>query len=104
MTVCLSDTGGDLEMQERSIAVAANPHMLVCVLRELGSVLQDLGSCAAPLMHDSSTGQPPHTNTPHGQIWNGRSQGVQLSKCSFLSGIARIMDLLLCKAFIKYKI
>ncbi|XP_058254714.1 HEAT repeat-containing protein 5A isoform X3 [Hemibagrus wyckioides] len=49
------DTGGDMEMQERSISVAANPHMLVCVLRELGSVLQDLGSCAAPLMHDSST-------------------------------------------------
>lgn len=46
-----------MEMQEGSIAVAANPHMLVCVLLELGSVIQDLGSCAAPLMHDSSTGQ-----------------------------------------------
>ncbi|XP_047677260.1 HEAT repeat-containing protein 5A isoform X1 [Tachysurus fulvidraco] len=49
------DSGGNMEMQEGSIAVAANPHMLVCVLLELGSVIQDLGSCAAPLMHDSST-------------------------------------------------
>uniref|UniRef100_A0A3B4DII4 HEAT repeat-containing protein 5A n=1 Tax=Pygocentrus nattereri TaxID=42514 RepID=A0A3B4DII4_PYGNA len=36
--------------------VAASQHVLVCALLELGSVLQDLGSSAAPLLHDASTG------------------------------------------------
>lgn len=44
-------------MQVRSTAVAASQHMLVCVLLELGSVLQDLGSTATPLLHDTSIGQ-----------------------------------------------
>ncbi|MCI4382874.1 hypothetical protein PGIGA_G00019750 [Pangasianodon gigas] len=50
------DAGGDMEMQVRSTAMAASQHMLVCVLLELGSVLQDLGSTAAPLLHDTSIG------------------------------------------------
>ncbi|XP_017331866.1 HEAT repeat-containing protein 5A isoform X5 [Ictalurus punctatus] len=51
-----ADAGGDMEMQVRSTAVAASQHMLVCVLLELGSVLQDLGSTATPLLHDTSIG------------------------------------------------
>ncbi|XP_060789898.1 HEAT repeat-containing protein 5A isoform X3 [Neoarius graeffei] len=47
------ELGGDMETQVRS---AAGQHMLVCILLELGSVLQDLGSTAAPLLHDTSTG------------------------------------------------
>lgn len=50
------DAEEGIEMQAGSTAVAAIPHMLVCVLLELGRVLQDLGSSAAPLLHDSSTG------------------------------------------------
>ncbi|MCJ8737086.1 hypothetical protein PDJAM_G00019790 [Pangasius djambal] len=50
------DAGGDMEMQVSSTAMAASQHMLVCVLLELGSVLQDLGSTAAPLLHDTSIG------------------------------------------------
>lgn len=57
VTICMSDTGEDMEMQARSTAEATSEHMLVCVLLELGSVLQDLGSTAAPLLHDTSIGQ-----------------------------------------------
>ncbi|TSW08333.1 HEAT repeat-containing protein 5A [Bagarius yarrelli] len=44
------------EGNARSSVLAASPHMLLCVLLELGSVFQDLGSSAAPLLQDSSTG------------------------------------------------
>ncbi|KAM9466485.1 HEAT repeat-containing protein 5A isoform 2-T4 [Clarias gariepinus] len=50
------DAGKVMEVPVRSTAVATCQHMLVCVLLELGSVLQDLGSTAAPLLHDTSIG------------------------------------------------
>uniref|UniRef100_A0A8B9LPZ3 HEAT repeat-containing protein 5A n=1 Tax=Astyanax mexicanus TaxID=7994 RepID=A0A8B9LPZ3_ASTMX len=39
-----------------STDVGTSQHVLVCALLELGSVLQDLRSSAAPLLHDSSIG------------------------------------------------
>lgn len=36
--------------------VAASQHILVCTLLELGSLLQDLSSTAAPLLQDTSIG------------------------------------------------
>lgn len=36
--------------------VAASQHVLVCTLLELGSLLQDLRSTAAPLLQDTSIG------------------------------------------------
>ncbi|XP_077476477.1 HEAT repeat-containing protein 5A [Stigmatopora argus] len=37
-------------------AAGSSPHVLVCCLLELGALIQDLGSTAAPLFTDSSTG------------------------------------------------
>ncbi|XP_054953430.1 HEAT repeat-containing protein 5A isoform X4 [Pan paniscus] len=36
--------------------VAASQHMLVCALQELGNLIHNLGTTAAPLLQDSSTG------------------------------------------------
>uniref|UniRef100_A0AAR2LUP9 HEAT repeat-containing protein 5A n=1 Tax=Pygocentrus nattereri TaxID=42514 RepID=A0AAR2LUP9_PYGNA len=47
---------GNVETRVSNTDVAASQHVLVCALLELGSVLQDLGSSAAPLLHDASTG------------------------------------------------
>ncbi|XP_066529311.1 HEAT repeat-containing protein 5A isoform X2 [Hoplias malabaricus] len=47
---------GNVETRVSSTSVLASQHFLVCALLELGSVLQDLGSSASPLLHDASTG------------------------------------------------
>lgn len=47
---------GNLETRVSSADVVASQHVLVCALLELGSVIQDLGSSAAPLLHDTSAG------------------------------------------------
>ncbi|XP_053450878.1 HEAT repeat-containing protein 5A isoform X3 [Nycticebus coucang] len=50
----LSD--GNLETQLGSTDIAASQHMLVCALQELGSLIYNLGTTAAPLLQDSSAG------------------------------------------------
>ncbi|MBZ3869647.1 HEAT repeat-containing protein 5A [Sciurus carolinensis] len=50
----LSD--GNLETRLGSTEVAASQHMLVCALQELGNLIHSLGTTAAPLLQDSSTG------------------------------------------------
>uniref|UniRef100_A0A672QC37 HEAT repeat-containing protein 5A n=1 Tax=Sinocyclocheilus grahami TaxID=75366 RepID=A0A672QC37_SINGR len=47
---------GNLEARVRPADVAASQHVLVCALLELGSLLQDLSSTAAPLLLDTSIG------------------------------------------------
>ncbi|KAI4902189.1 hypothetical protein NFI96_029558 [Prochilodus magdalenae] len=47
---------GNIETRVSNTNVMASQHALVCALLELGSVLQDLGSSATPLLHDASTG------------------------------------------------
>ncbi|XP_015463527.3 HEAT repeat-containing protein 5A isoform X2 [Astyanax mexicanus] len=47
---------GNQETRVSSTDVGTSQHVLVCALLELGSVLQDLRSSAAPLLHDSSIG------------------------------------------------
>ncbi|XP_072545928.1 HEAT repeat-containing protein 5A isoform X2 [Salminus brasiliensis] len=47
---------GNVETRVSSVDVGTSQHVLVCALLELGSVLQDLCSSAAPLLHDSSIG------------------------------------------------
>lgn len=51
----LSD--GNLETRLSSTDVAASQHMLVCALQELGNLIHSLGTTAAPLLQDSSTGR-----------------------------------------------
>lgn len=36
--------------------VSSTQHMLICALEELGNIIHDLGTTAAPVLHDSSTG------------------------------------------------
>ncbi|KAM5235697.1 HEAT repeat-containing protein 5A [Ctenodactylus gundi] len=50
----LSD--GNLETRLGSTDVAATQHMVVCALQELGYLIHNLGTTAAPLLQDSSTG------------------------------------------------
>ncbi|XP_069882496.1 HEAT repeat-containing protein 5A isoform X3 [Dipodomys merriami] len=50
----LSD--GNLETRLSSTDVAANQHMLVCALQELGNLIYNLGTTAAPLFQDSCIG------------------------------------------------
>ncbi|XP_040599048.1 HEAT repeat-containing protein 5A isoform X3 [Mesocricetus auratus] len=50
----LSD--GNLETRLSSTDVAASQHTLVCALQELGNLIHSLGTTAAPLLQDSSTG------------------------------------------------
>ncbi|XP_076983119.1 HEAT repeat-containing protein 5A isoform X3 [Tamandua tetradactyla] len=47
---------GNLETRLGSTDVAASQHMLVCALQELGNLIHSLGTTAAPLLQDSSTG------------------------------------------------
>lgn len=54
MDAVLSD--GNLETRLSSTDVAASQHMLVCALQELGNLIHSLGTTAAPLLQDSSTG------------------------------------------------
>ncbi|XP_040916672.1 HEAT repeat-containing protein 5A isoform X2 [Toxotes jaculatrix] len=48
-------TDGNVETRVSSADVSASQHVLVCCLLELGSLIQGLGSTAAPLLADSST-------------------------------------------------
>ncbi|XP_033621011.1 HEAT repeat-containing protein 5A isoform X2 [Fukomys damarensis] len=50
----LSDS--NLETRFGSTDVSASQHMLVCALQELGNLIHNLGTTAAPLLQDSSTG------------------------------------------------
>uniref|UniRef100_A0A8C1F6V5 HEAT repeat-containing protein 5A n=1 Tax=Cyprinus carpio carpio TaxID=630221 RepID=A0A8C1F6V5_CYPCA len=47
---------GNMEARVSPADVAASQHVLVCALLELGSLLQDLSSTAAPLLLDTSIG------------------------------------------------
>lgn len=40
--------------------VIANQHMLICALEELGNLIYGLGTTAAPVLQDSSTGKYPY--------------------------------------------
>ena len=51
----LSD--GNVETRLSSTDVAASQHVLVCALQELGNLIHNLGTTAAPLLQDSSTGR-----------------------------------------------
>ncbi|KAM6181817.1 HEAT repeat-containing protein 5A isoform 2-T2 [Erethizon dorsatum] len=50
----LSD--GNLETRPGSTDVSASQHMLVCALQELGNLICNVGTTAAPLLQDSSIG------------------------------------------------
>lgn len=52
MDAVMSD--GNLETRVGSTDVAASQHMLVCALQELGNLIHNLGTTAAPLLQDSS--------------------------------------------------
>uniref|UniRef100_A0A8C4XXI4 HEAT repeat containing 5A n=1 Tax=Gopherus evgoodei TaxID=1825980 RepID=A0A8C4XXI4_9SAUR len=52
--VVMSD--GNLETRIGITDVTASQHVLVCALHELGSLIHGLGTTAAPLLQDSSTG------------------------------------------------
>ncbi|XP_051578229.1 HEAT repeat-containing protein 5A-like isoform X2 [Myxocyprinus asiaticus] len=47
---------GNVETRVSPADVAASPHVLVCTLLEVSSLLQDLSSTAAPLLQDTSIG------------------------------------------------
>ncbi|XP_012580101.1 PREDICTED: HEAT repeat-containing protein 5A isoform X2 [Condylura cristata] len=47
---------GNLETRLGSTDVTASQHMLVCALQELGNLIHNLGTTAAPLLQDSSAG------------------------------------------------
>ncbi|NXJ17877.1 HTR5A protein, partial [Dicrurus megarhynchus] len=47
---------GNLETKTNTTDVTASQHVLVCALQELGSLIHGLGTTAAPLLQDSSTG------------------------------------------------
>ncbi|XP_050989657.1 HEAT repeat-containing protein 5A isoform X2 [Labeo rohita] len=47
---------GNMETRVSPAEVTASQHVLVCALLELGSLLQDLSSTAAPLLQDTSIG------------------------------------------------
>ncbi|XP_021259471.1 HEAT repeat-containing protein 5A isoform X3 [Numida meleagris] len=46
----------NLEVRISTTDVTASQHVLVCALQELGSLIHGLGTTAAPLLQDSSTG------------------------------------------------
>ncbi len=64
LCVCLDAalTDGNVETRVSSADISASQHVLVCCLLELGGLIQGLGSTAAPLLTDSSTGLT-HTHT-----------------------------------------
>ncbi|NWZ90426.1 HTR5A protein, partial [Nesospiza acunhae] len=47
---------GNLETKINTTDITASQHVLVCALQELGSLIHGLGTTAAPLLQDSSTG------------------------------------------------
>ncbi|NWW65189.1 HTR5A protein, partial [Ifrita kowaldi] len=47
---------GNLETKINTTDVTVSQHVLVCALQELGSLIHGLGTTAAPLLQDSSTG------------------------------------------------
>ncbi|KAF4788409.1 hypothetical protein TURU_161140 [Turdus rufiventris] len=47
---------GNLETKINTTDATASQHVLVCALQELGSLIHGLGTTAAPLLQDSSTG------------------------------------------------
>lgn len=49
----------NLETRISTTDVTASQHVLVCALQELGSLIHGLGTTAAPLLQDSSTGTSP---------------------------------------------
>lgn len=49
----------NLETKINTTDVTASQHVLVCALQELGSLIHGLGTTAAPLLQDSSTGTRP---------------------------------------------
>lgn len=56
-------TDGNVETRISPADVSTSQHMLVCCLLELGRLIQGLGSTAAPLLTDGSTGlKNSHTN------------------------------------------
>lgn len=60
--VMLSDatvSDSNLETRISTTDVTASQHVLVCALQELGSLIHGLGTTAAPLLQDSSTGMCP---------------------------------------------
>lgn len=56
--VCLDAalTDGNVETKVLSADVSASQHVLVCCLLEMGALVQGLGSTAAPLLTDTTTG------------------------------------------------
>ncbi|XP_065609720.1 HEAT repeat-containing protein 5A isoform X3 [Cyrtonyx montezumae] len=51
-----SMSDSNLETRISTTEVTASQHVLVCALQELGSLIHGLGTTAAPLLQDSSTG------------------------------------------------
>ncbi|NWX54504.1 HTR5A protein, partial [Promerops cafer] len=47
---------GNLETKINTTDITGSQHVLVCALQELGSLIHGLGTTAAPLLQDSSTG------------------------------------------------
>lgn len=45
-----------METRVGTTDVVASQHMLICSLEELGNLIQNLGTTAAPVLQDSSTG------------------------------------------------
>lgn len=68
-----------METRVSPVDVAASQHILVCTLLELGSLLQDLSSTAAPLLQDTSIGlsriidRQTLVNKPHQNLSMGES-------------------------------
>lgn len=46
----------NLETRIGTTDITVSQHVLVCALQELGSLIHGLGTTAAPLLQDSSTG------------------------------------------------
>lgn len=69
----VSDSGG--ENKGAAADVSASQHVMVCALKELGSLVQSLSATAAPLIQEPSIGkkesqtgwepEPCFSNTPH---------------------------------------
>ena len=47
----------NMETHVGTTAVVGSQHMLICALEELGNLIYSLGTTAAPVMQDASTGK-----------------------------------------------
>lgn len=47
----------NMETHVGTMAVVANQHMLICALEELGNLIYSLGTTAAPVIQDATTGK-----------------------------------------------